>query len=142
MIKRVSWPAVWMNVAHEIAERSYDPRRKVGAIIVSGDNTQVLSVGYNGNYKGGSHEPDSLEPGKSGFIHAEVNALLKCDFNSFKEKHMYVTTMPCINCAKCIINAGIDVVVYDETYRDQTGVELLMSVGIVVRSLNEAILIA
>lgn len=103
-MNRPTWPETWMSIAHVIAQRSYDPRLKVGAIIVSSDNTQMLSGGYNGNYAGGPHEHESPEPGMSGFIHAEVNALVKLDFNFGKDKHMYITHSPCKMCAKLIIN--------------------------------------
>lgn len=136
-INRSSWDQVWMSVAKTIALRSYDPRLKVGAIIVSDDNTQVLAIGYNGNYKGGPHEHESQEPGKSGFIHAEANCLVKCDYNFPKKKHMYVTHSPCRDCSKLIINAGISKVVYDIRYRDVSGLELLRSVGIEVCSVDE-----
>jgi deoxycytidylate deaminase len=36
-------------------------------------------------------------------------------------------------CAKAIINGNIDEVVYSEEYRDTSGIELLKSVGILVR---------
>lgn len=139
---RSTWPETWMAVARTMAERSYDPRLKVGAIVVSCDNTQMLSVGYNGNYKGGPHEHESLEPGKSGFIHAEVNALVKCDFNFPKRKHMYVTHMPCKDCAKLIINAEIARVVWEIPYRLTAGVDLLKEVGIEVYDLETAIRLA
>lgn len=138
-LERTSWPETWMTVAYAMAQRSYDPRLKVGAIIVSCDNTQLLSLGYNGNYKGGPHEHESSEPGQSGFVHAEANALVKCDYNFPKKKHMYVTHSPCRACAKLIINAEISRVVYDTPYRDLTPVELLKAVGIEVFSLHEAI---
>jgi dCMP deaminase len=128
-----------MTVAGEIAKRSYDPRLRVGAIIVSDDNTQVLALGYNGNYRGGPHEHESPEPGKSGFIHAETNALVKCDFNFPKPKHMYVTHMPCRDCAKLIINAGIARVVYGVPYRNTSGVDLLRTAGVEVLSLEEVL---
>jgi dCMP deaminase len=136
---RPSWPETWMTIAKTISERSYDPRLKVGAIVVSEDNTQMLSVGYNGNYKGGSHEHESSEPGASGFIHAEVNALVKCDYNFSKKKHMYVTHSPCRACAKLIINAEISRVIYGLEYRDTSGIELLSSAGVEVFSLQNAI---
>lgn len=139
---RRGWPETWMAIANTIAERSYDPRLKVGAIVVTEDNTQMLAVGYNGNYKGGPHYHESVEPGKSGFIHAEMNALVKCDFNTFKAKHMYVTHSPCRACCKLIINAGIRRVVYGEPYRDPSGLELLRDAGVEVHSVEEAILMA
>lgn len=135
---RPDWIASWMRIAHIIADRSYDPRLKVGAIIVSSDNTQMLSVGYNGNYKGGPNQHESTEPGASGFIHAEINALLKCDFNFPKKKHMYVTHSPCRMCSKCIVNGGIATVFYDHPYRDTSGLDLLREAGVEVFSTSEA----
>jgi dCMP deaminase len=129
-----------MSIAKVVAQRSYDPRLKVGSIVVSADNTQMLSIGYNGNYKGGPHEPESLDAGQSGFIHSEANALIKCDFNFGKKKHMYLTHSPCRACAKLIVNAEIARVVYDIQYRDASGLEILTSVGIEVFSLEEAII--
>lgn len=142
MVKRNTWPQTWMTLAKAMSEMSYDPRLKVGCAIVSADNTSVLSVGFNGNYKGGPHCHDSPEPGKSGFIHAEANCLVKCDYNFPKRKHMYITHSPCRDCAKLIINADIARVVYDIPYRDTSGLDLLESVGIEVLSFDKAILIA
>lgn len=137
--ERPLWEETWMVFASAIACRSYDPRLQVGAIVVSEDNTRVLSVGYNGNYRGGPHEHESSEPGKSGFIHAEANALIKCDFNFPKKKHMYLTNSPCRDCAKLIINAEIARVVYNIEYRDTSGIELLASAGIDVSSYDDAL---
>ncbi len=136
---RNGWVSTWMKIAQIISSRSYDTRLKVGAIIVSEDNTQMLSIGYNGNYRGGPHQPESFEPGKSGFLHAEINSLIKCDYNFHKKKHMYVTHSPCRACAKCIINAGISRVIYNELYRDPSGIDLLKSAGIEVFSFEEAV---
>lgn len=128
---RPSWDEIWMNVAFEIQRRSVDTKCKVGCIIVTADNTQVLAVGYNGDEKGGGNERESQEAGESGFIHAEDNALIKCDYNNPKRKKMYVTISPCRMCAKKIINADIDVVIYAEEYRhDPSGIELLRNAGI------------
>ena len=134
---RPTWHQTWMNIARTIAERSYDPRLKVGAIIVSDDNTRLLSLGYNGNYKGGPNIPDSTDPGQSGFIHAEVNALIKCDYNYNRKKLMYLTHSPCVQCAKLIVNAGISTLIYDLDYRDPTGLEILRTCGIEVNRYEE-----
>ena len=130
---RPEWDEIWMSFAHSIARRSYDPRHQVGAVVVSEKNTQVLAIGYNGNYSGGPNEVESEQPGNSGMIHAEINALLKCDYNSTGKKIMYVTLSPCRMCAKAMINGGVGEVVYDEEYRDLSGVELLRSAGVAVR---------
>ena len=130
MNKRPTWNEVWMRTALTLAERSYDPRYKVGAVIVSEDNTQVLSVGYNGNHAGGPNAVESSEPGQSGMIHAEINALIKLDYNNPKKKKLYLTLSPCRMCAKSIVNAGIQKVLYQEEYRDRTGLEILLAAGI------------
>ena len=83
---RPGWDEVWMSTARLLSKRSYDPRNQVGAVVVTEDNTQVLAVGYNGNHAGGPNEVESLEPGHSGLIHAEINALLKMDYNNPKKK--------------------------------------------------------
>lgn len=139
---RPTWPETWISIAKIMAERSYDPRLKVGAVIVSEDNTLMLSSGYNGNYSGGPNEPESLEPGQSGFLHAEVNALLRCDFNFPKRKVMYLTHSPCRMCSKMLVNAGLSKVIYDVEYRDTSGLEILRSCGIDAIDLPSAILMA
>ena len=131
---RPSWHNVWMDFAHSISKRSYDLRHQVGAVVVTGDNTQVIAVGYNGNYSGGPNESESLEPGESGMIHAEINALLKMDYNNPKKKIMYVTLSPCRMCSKAIVNSGIDTVVYDEAYRDSSGLDILLEGSVSVVS--------
>lgn len=133
MEQRPEWDQIWMEMAHIISRRSYDPRHQVGAIVVTQDNSQVLSLGYNGNYKGGPNEVESEVPGDSGMLHAEINALLKLDYNNPKLKAMYVTLSPCRMCAKAIINAGVSEVVYDKEYRDTSGLDILRSVGVGVR---------
>lgn len=130
---RPTWDQVWSSFARIIAKRSIDPRFKVGAVIVTDDNTQVLSVGYNGDQAGGSNEVESLEPGQSGCLHAEINALIKLDYNNPKKKKMYVTLSPCKMCSKAIINASLSEVVYLEKYRDESGLQLLEMSGINVR---------
>jgi dCMP deaminase len=132
---RPLWDDIWMSMALLIANRSVDPRRKVGAVIVTFDNTQVLALGYNGNYKGGKNKVQSIKPGESGFIHAEINALLKLDYNIQKEKIMYVTTLPCEHCAKCIVNSGINRVIYLDDYRDHTGLDVLRTAAVDVSQL-------
>jgi dCMP deaminase len=135
-LSRPSWDEIWANFAKQIARRSVDPKYKVGAVVVNDENTQVLSIGYNGDQKGGSNKRESLSMGNSGFIHAEENALIKLDYNNPKYKKMYVTLSPCKMCAKKIVNAGIDEVLYLERYEQSNGIDILIDAGIVVRHLN------
>lgn len=134
--KRLGWDETWMEFAHIVARRSHDQRLKVGAIVVADDNTSVLALGYNGDEAGGSNLPESDEPGKSGFIHAEANCLLKCPYHYPTGKVMYVTDSPCRACAKFIVNARIKRVVYDRDYRDTSGIDLLKSAGVEVVKLT------
>ena len=135
-MSRPSWDEIWANFAKQIARRSVDPKYKVGAVVVNDENTQVLSIAYNGDQKGGSNKRESLSMGNSGFIHAEENALIKLDYNNPKYKKMYVTLSPCKMCAKKIVNAGIDEVLYLERYEQSNGIDILIDAGIVVRHLN------
>jgi len=126
-----------MTMAETIAQRSHHSTFKVGALIVTSDNTQVLSLGYNGNAAGMSNVPQSEEPGCSGLLHAEINALLKMDYNNPKDKVMYLTLSPCVNCAIAIINSGIKKVVFKEQYRNIDGINLLKDANIVVERFKE-----
>ena len=131
---RPAWDEIWMNFSQSIAERSCDSTYKVGSVIVNSENTQVLSIGYNGDQKGGSNKRDSTATGQSGFIHAEINALIKMDYNNPCKKKMYLTLSPCEVCAKAIVNAGIEEVIYSEFYKPgQNGIRILNQAGILVR---------
>ena len=125
-----------MTMAETIAQRSHHSAFKVGALIVTSDNTQVLSLGYNGNAAGMSNVPQSEDPGCSGLLHAEINALLKLDYNNPKEKVMYLTLSPCEYCAKAIINSGIKKVVYKEKYRSDAGIMILKDSNINILQYN------
>ena len=132
-INRPKWDEIWMKMAETISLRSHHPRWKVGAIIITTDNTQVLSLGYNGNAAGLKNSPDSMSPGKCGMIHAEINALLKLDYNNPKEKKMYVTLSPCEMCAKAIVNSGVKTVIFKKSYRNLKGVNILKDSGIIIK---------
>ena len=134
---RPTWDSIWMDMAKTIAQRSHHPTFQVGAIVVTEDNTQVLSIGYNGSYKGGPNKPLSEKPGCSGLIHAEINALLKLDYNNPKKKKMYVTLSPCPDCARAIVHSNIESVFYDDEYRNVEGLEILRSAGLNVQAVKK-----
>lgn len=135
-MERPSWDDIWISFAELISQRSINQKFKVGAVVVTSDNTQVLSIGYNGDYKGGPNIIESEEPGQSGLIHAEVNALIKMDYNNPKGKKMYVSLSPCIDCAKLILNSDVKEIIYKNEYRSCDGINLLKSNGVIVRSYN------
>ena len=132
---RPTWNEIWKRFVLDIAKRSPDSKYQVGCIIVSEDNTQVLAMGYNGDHKGGPNCRDSMKTGESGFIHAEINALIKLDFNNPKKKKMYLTHSCCRTCAKACVNAGINEVYYIDEYIDTTGLDILKQSGISVHKI-------
>ncbi|MDR1881595.1 MAG: dCMP deaminase family protein [Prevotella sp.] len=123
----------YMRMAAIWAENSYCVRRKVGALIVK--DKMIISDGYNGTPAGFENicEGEDNET-KPYVLHAEANAITKvaCSHNSSLGATMYVTTSPCIECAKLIIQAGIKRVVYNQKYRRSDGAALLERAGIEV----------
>lgn len=130
---RPSFDQVFMEFAQSLARRSTCSRAQVGCVVVTGDNHRILSMGYNGGAKGVFNECLSDEPGKCGHLHAEINALVKMNFNEAAAKKMYTTTVPCFACSVAIVNAGVSEVIYLNEYRMKDGLELLQRAGISVR---------
>ena len=123
----------YLRMARIWAENSYCERRKVGALIVK-DN-MIISDGFNGTPSGFENVCEDEEgKTKSYVLHAEANAITKVarSGNSSDGATMYVTTSPCIECAKLIIQAGIKRLVYGEKYRLEDGINLLKKAGIEV----------
>ena len=112
---RPTWDETWMNFTKEIAKRSVDAKYKIACVIINEDNTRVLSVGYNGDEHGGSNERESMDTGGSGFIHAEENALIKLDYSE-QYKKVYITHSPCKSCAKKLIQAKVNEIIYENVY--------------------------
>ena len=127
----------YIRMAQIWAENSYCNRRKVGALIVK--NKMIISDGYNGTPAGFENVcEDENGLTKPYVLHAEANAITKiaCSNNSSKGATMYVTTSPCIECAKLIIQAGIKRVIYSEKYRLEDGLDLLRRANIEVVYIN------
>ncbi|MBN2613930.1 MAG: dCMP deaminase family protein [Bacteroidales bacterium] len=115
------------------AENSYCKRRKVGALIVK--DKMIISDGYNGTPAGFENIcEDENDRTKPYVLHAEANAITKVakSNNSSDGATLYITSSPCMECAKLIIQSGIARVVYSEHYRTQDGIELLKRAGIEV----------
>ena len=127
----------YIRMAQIWAENSYCNRRKVGALIVK--DKMIISDGYNGTPAGFENIcEDENGLTKPYVLHAEANAITKiaCSNNSSKGATMYVTTSPCIECAKLIIQAGIKRVIYSEKYRLEDGLDLLRRANIEVVYIN------
>ena len=67
-------------------------------------------------------------------LHAESNAIAKLakSNNSGLNADLFVTHMPCLNCAKLIYQSGIRRVYFGANYRDDAGIKFLESSGVVV----------
>ncbi len=96
----------FMAHAMLISSRSFDPKMKVGCVIVEAETGVIIGEGYNGNPSCLPQMRDSMESGKSGYIHAEVRAALSCKTQSNVRKEAYSTLIPCVDCAKVLIELG------------------------------------
>ena len=113
------------------ASNSYCKRRQVGALIVK--EKMIISDGYNGTPAGFENIcEDENGLTKPYVLHAEANAITKVakSNNSSQDATLYVTSSPCIECAKLIIQSGINRVVYSNKYSKTEGIELLKRAGI------------
>ena len=133
--ERPSFETIYMRLARELAERSTCKRLKVGTVITSTDFRKVLAVGYNGNAAGLANKCDSHEPGNCGCLHSEENAVINCDSPRYVEKLVFVTHLPCVMCAKRLINlGGIRKVFYGEEYRSLDSISIFDQAGISVEA--------
>ena len=121
----------YLRMAAIWAENSYCRRRQVGALIVK--DKMIISDGYNGTPSGFENVCEDEDGNTKLYVlHAEANAITKiaCSNNNSRGATLYVTASPCIECAKLIIQAGIQRVVYSEQYRLTEGIELLQRANI------------
>ena len=138
---RVSWKDYFMNIAREVATRSTCDRKHVGAVIVR--EKTILSTGYNGSIKGLPHCDEIGCEMVDGHCvrttHAEANAIVQAAKNGIQinQSEIYVTASPCYDCFKLIANAGINVIYYDEFYRDKRIIEKSKEIGIQLASLED-----
>lgn len=98
--------------------------KKVGCLIVNRTFRKIAAFGYNGSYAGApinettGTEEESLEPGQSGFLHAELNAVAKFREHDPENYVVILTLSPCKQCAKLLINAGFKHVYWIDQYRE------------------------
>lgn len=120
--RRPSWDQYFLKVAMLVSERATCPRMHCGCVLVR--DKQILSTGYNGSIPGDDHCEDAgcivVDNHCVRTIHAEMNAILQCSSHgiSTHDATAYVTNMPCTNCAKALITAGIKEVVIFSDYHN------------------------
>lgn len=138
MRTRPTFEQIYMELAQGLAKRSTCKRLQVGTVITSTDYRKVLAVGYNGNASGLPNTCDRDEAGNCGCLHSEENAVINCDSPRAMEKIVFVTHLPCVGCAKRLINlGGVKKVFYANDYRSSDSVQILGHVGIAVERLAE-----
>ena len=129
--KQLALDKRYLRMATIWAENSYCRRRQVGAIIFK--DKMIISDGFNGTPSGFENVcEDENDTTKPYVLHAEANAITKVarSSNSSDGATLYVTTSPCIECSKLIIQAGIKRVVFNELYRMHDGINLLKRAGV------------
>jgi dCMP deaminase len=127
----------YLKMADIWAQNSYCKRRQVGALIVK--NQMIISDGYNGTPSGFENVcEDENDKTKPYVLHAEANAITKVakSGNSSNGSTLYVTSSPCLECSKLIIQAGIKRVVFTESYRLEDGINLLKRAEIEVEQVD------
>lgn len=143
--RRPGWDEYFMRFARLAAERSSCMRRQVGAVIVR--DRRVVATGYNGAPAGVRHchetgclrEKLNVPSGERHELcrglHAEQNAIIQAALHgvSTQESGLYCTNLPCIICAKMLINAGIREVVMGDGYPDELTAEMLGEAGVALR---------
>lgn len=149
MSNRPSWDEYFMSIVEQVMTRSTCLRRHVGAVIVK--DKRILATGYNGAPSGCHHcdETGCLRD-KLGIpsgqrhelcrgIHAEQNAIVQAAYAgvSLNGSTIYVTTQPCVVCAKMIINAGIEKIVFKGDYPDELAMDMLKEADIRVVKYEE-----
>jgi dCMP deaminase len=142
----------FMRMAELVATRSTCLRRHVGAVIVK--EKRVLTTGYNGAPRGLRHceevgcvrKQNNIESGTRHElcrgVHAEQNAVIQGAYfgASIKGATIYTTNFPCVLCAKILLNAGIEEIVYLDTYVDELSKSILEEAGIKVRQYSLPVL--
>ncbi|NLB93976.1 MAG: dCMP deaminase family protein [Bacteroidales bacterium] len=127
----------YLKMAMIWSQNSYCKRRKVGALIVK--DKMIISDGYNGTPSGFENIcEDENNNTKPYVLHAEANAITKVakSGNSSDGATLYVTSSPCLECSKLIIQAGIKRVVFTESYRLEDGINLLKRAKIDVKQVD------
>ncbi len=142
---RPSWEQYFMEITKLVASRSTCLRRHVGAILVKDKN--ILATGYNGAPSGISHclevgclrEQGDIPSGQRHELcrglHAEQNAIIQAAYHgiSIDGATLFCTNLPCVICAKMIINAGIVEIVYVEGYMDELASEMIAESKVILK---------
>jgi len=112
---KINWKDTYFDLVDAIAKKSKDRSTKVGAVIV-GPDQEVRYMGYNGFPRNVNDEVDERHqrPLKYKWTeHAERNAIYNAARVGIPLKgcSIYISYVPCTDCARAIIQSGINEVV-------------------------------
>jgi len=135
--KQARYDRAYLLLAASWAKLSHCQRKQVGAIIVK--DAIIISDGYNGTPAGFDNCCEN-EIGETHWyvLHAEANAILKVakSTNNCKDATLYLTHSPCKDCSKLVLQSGIKRLVYQEAYKDTSGIDFLISAGLEVSQIQ------
>ncbi|MFZ1289393.1 MAG: deaminase [Melioribacteraceae bacterium] len=137
---RPSWDEYFLKLAMLVSERATCPRMHCGCVLVR--EKRILSTGYNGSIPGDSHCEDDgcmiVDNHCVRTIHAEMNAIIQCSIHgvSTHGASAYITNMPCTNCSKALIAAGIKEIVIFSDYHDTKAEEFFKIAKVKIRRLE------
>lgn len=119
-MKIPDWNSYFMTMAYLVASKSKDRRTHIGAVVV-GSKNEVRSIGYNGFVRGLNDDvPERYTlPEKYFWVeHAERNAIYNATLIgvSLEGCKMYTNGVPCMDCARAIVQSGIERVIVDEEW--------------------------
>ena len=147
------WDKRFIELADTIGEWSscFKEDRHVGAVVVR--NKRILTTGYNGAPAGirSCAEKGECMRLKLGIpsgtrhelcyaVHAEQNAIIQAARYGINiaGASIYINTQPCVVCAKMIINADIEEIIYQNPYPDELAMSMLEEAGIKLRVFEPA----
>jgi dCMP deaminase len=128
--------STFVNILEDIANLSTSSTLKVGSMSLHWKFQKIASFGYNGSYPGAAvcnetgTEEESLEPGQSGFVHAEVNMVAKFREHNPEDYIILLTHSPCSVCAKVLLNAGFRYIFWVNEYRQTNHLKMFDDLGI------------
>ncbi len=122
-MNRIDWDDYFMTMAYLASMRSKDESTHIGAVLV-GKDKEVISTGYNSfpRHINDSKAERQERPEKYyWFEHAERNAIYNCALQgaSTRGTRMYTNGIPCMDCARAIVQSGITLVIVDKKWGNQ-----------------------
>jgi dCMP deaminase len=114
--KSQKWDRRFLALARHISEWSKDPSTQVGCVVV-GPDREIRSTGFNGLPRGIEDTIERLGNRELKYpliCHAEENAIMHAARIGLALKGCtaYVTWPPCTRCARSLIQAGVEQVVF------------------------------